>query len=86
MLTFDKDFLIKEGFSTDAEIEGGTEHSIKGYTYFYKKVGACAEADKPSDENGEKYDSSEVADRLFFYKIKPALEKTATNNTILVKA
>lgn len=86
MLTFDKNFLVEEGFSTDADVEGGTEHSINGYTYFYKKIGVCAEADKPTNENGEKYDSSNVADRLFYYKIKPTLEKTATNNTILVKA
>lgn len=84
MLTFDTDFLKKEGFATDATEK--TDYSMEGYTYFYKKVGVCAEADKPTGSDGEKYDTSESADRYFFYKIKQTLEKTATNNTIIVKA
>lgn len=84
MLTFDTDFLIKEGFATDAEEI--TEHSIDGYTYFYKKIGKCSDDERLTDKDGNLYYTCNNADRYFFYKIKPALEKTATNNTILVKA
>lgn len=84
MLTFDKDDLIKEGFATDADAQ--TDKSIPGYTYFYKKVNVCAEEDQLTDENGSKYNTCNNADRYFFYKIKPHLEKDAQNNTILVKA
>lgn len=82
MLTFDKEFLIKEGFSTDADQK--TDRSIEGYTYFYKKIGSQKILDKNGKETGEF--TCNDPDRYFFYKIKPSLEKTALNNTILVKA
>lgn len=84
MLTFDKDELIKEGFSTDADSQ--TEKSISGYTYFYKKIGKCDEKDQLTDETGSKYYTCRNEDRYFFYKIKPQLEKDAQNNTIIVRA
>ena len=84
MLTFDKEDLIKEGFSTDAD--GTTERSIPGYTYFYKKIRKCEDGDMVEDENGEKQYTCRDEDRFFFYKVKPELEKAAKNNTIKVKA
>ena len=84
MLTADVDALLAEGFGTDAE--ESTEYSIPGYTYFYKKVGRCADEDRIEDENGNLQYTCRNSDRYFFYKIKPLLEKDAQNNTILVKA
>ena len=84
MLTVDVDALLAEGFGTDAE--ESTEYSIPGYTYFYKKVGRCADEDRVKDENGDLQYTCRNSDRYFFYKIKPLLEKDAQNNTILVRA
>ena len=80
MLTIDTDYLQEEGFSTDAG--GRTEYSIDGYTYYYKKITAA----ELINDDGSKITTSNEADRIFYYKIKPMLEKDATNNTILVKA
>lgn len=84
MLTFDKEDLIKEGFSTDADQR--TDRSIDGYTYFYKQVRQCEDDDMVKDEEGNKKYTCNDQDRYFFYKIKPELEKDAKNNTIKVKA
>ena len=84
MITFDKDDLIKEGFATDAG--ASTERSIPGYTYFYKKIRQCEDADMIEDETGKKIYTCRDEDRYFFYKVKPELEKAAKNNTIKVKA
>ena len=85
MLTFDEEDLIKEGFSTDAKER--TARSLDGYTYFYKKISiGDTETDKVTPEQGDPYYVGKTADRLFYYKIKPYLEKDATNNTIKVKA
>ena len=80
MLTIDTDYLQNEGFSTDAG--GRTEHSIDGYTYYYKKIKSA----EVTNDDGSKITTSDEADRIFYYKIKPMLEKDATNNTIKVKA
>jgi hypothetical protein len=75
MLTVDVDALLAEGFGTDAE--ESTKYSIPGYTYFYKKVGQCADEDRVKDENGDLQYTCRNSDRYFFYKIKPLLEKDA---------
>lgn len=85
MLTFDEEDLIKEGFSTDAKER--TARSLNGYTYFYKKINiGDTKIDEVTPEEGDPYYVGKTADRLFYYKIKPYLEKDATNNTIKVKA
>ena len=80
MLTIDTDYLQEEEFSTDAG--GRTEHSIDGYTYYYKKIKSA----EITNDDGSKITTSDEADRIFYYKIKPMLEKDATNNTIKVRA
>ena len=80
MLTIDTDYLQEEGFSTDAG--GRTEYSIDGYTYYYKKIKSA----EITNDDGSKITTSDEADRIFYYKIKPMLEKDATNNTIKVRA
>ena len=80
MLTIDTDYLQQEGFNTDAG--GRTEHSIDGYTYYYKKINPA----EIINDDGSKFTTSNEADRIFYYKIKPYLEKDATNNTIKVRA
>ena len=82
MLTFDVEDLKERGFTTDADEP--TDQSINGYTYFYKKLGQSEEAQ--TDEDGNVYYTVKDEDRYFYYKIKPSLEKSALNNTILVKA
>ena len=89
MLTVDVDDLIKEGFNTDyycEKQEEKTKYSIDGYTYFYKKIRSEQKTIKNEDGEDELITTSCAADRYFFYKIKPILEKDAKNNTIFVKA
>jgi len=90
MLTVDKDYLIKEGFSTDADLPEGerSDKSRSGFTYFYKKVGKSDTPAEGINPDGSKYtyDTSNGSDRCFFYKIKPYYEQAASKNTIEVYA
>lgn len=88
MITFDKDDLIKKGFSTDADlpVDQRTDKSRPGFTYFYKKIGS--QEDIILDDEGKEQTvlTCKDEDRYFFYKIKPYYEQAASKNTIEVWA
>ena len=84
MLRVDIADLKKRGFSTDAD--GPTEYTRQGFTYFYKKIAKCSDADRLTNDYGELYYTCNDADRYFFYMIQPTYDKTATRNTIEVWA
>lgn len=96
MLTYDKNYLIKQGFVTDAEEQ--TSLSKSGYVYFYKEVGFTNDKVASTDSSGaplldaagnQVYEDNikiTESDKYFFYKIKPYYESSAQNNTILVEA
>ena len=96
MLTYDKKYLIEQGFSTDEDNK--TSFSRDGYVYFYKKVNSITEEKVIVDNNGEPIldenglemketiITSNELDRYFTYKIKPYYENSAQNNTIEVYA
>ena len=93
MLTFDKDYLIAQGFITDANGEV-TSQSRAGYVYFKKVIGSEEVEQVVLDPGGypmlnedgsEKtiiVTTSREADRYFSYKIKDYYEQGAHNNTI----
>lgn len=94
MLTFNKDYLLKQGFVSD--IDFPTSHSRSGFVYFKKTIGndfieevVLGPDGKPVlDENGDEeiviVETSKESDRYFSYKVKDYFEQSAQNNTIEV--
>ena len=87
MLKYDKEYLIKKGFITDADIEDEDEYPNyhrEGYTCFYKQI--WYDKDLATEKESDRYiDEKDVDSRSFWYQIRGYYEPGAGNNFLICK-
>ena len=98
MLTYDKNYLINRGFTTDLDLDNDKkpDFSRDGYACFYKQIEArkmcsgcgkllseCSCSEKTAEPYWDFTNGTEFDNRDFWYKIKRIYNEAATQNGLL---
>lgn len=98
MLTYDKNYLVNRGFTTDLDLDDDKkpDFSKDGYACFYKQIEArkmcsgcgkllseCSCSEKTAEPYWDFTNGTEFDNRDFWYKIKRIYNEAATQNGLL---